>query len=347
MAEIKIVPGTVKLIKMTDAEYFSDQYKDYISNSKLGLFNADEGGSEEKYEAGFKEEYSESFELGSVVHAMLLQPEFYHIADIHKPTGKLGLFALEVFKLRSTNKNMKLMDAMKTASINVNYYSKQFTEGRIKNAIKGSLDFYLKRMHFQEQSNKETIFLSSPLKTKYEECIMNISSSKITETLYPEGLLGPHEYFNEYAILCEVDIISEDDCVRLKLKGKLDNFTLNHEEGIVTLNDLKTTGKNINYFMGNYVNIEGESVWYNGSFQKYHYYRQMGMYLFLLQYAIQELYGYKYKSKVNMLVIETIPEYRNKVYSVNGKYINAGIEEFKKLLILLSEWNKKKNPPKT
>ena len=39
MAVIEIVPESIQLIKMTDEEYFSDKYKDYISNSKLGLLN--------------------------------------------------------------------------------------------------------------------------------------------------------------------------------------------------------------------------------------------------------------------------------------------------------------------
>ena len=46
---IRILPETIRLVKMTDKEYFSSENKDYISNSKLGLINPDEGGSYEKY----------------------------------------------------------------------------------------------------------------------------------------------------------------------------------------------------------------------------------------------------------------------------------------------------------
>ena len=47
----------------------------------------------------------------------------------------------------------------------------------------------------------------------------------------------------------------------------------------MTLNDLKTSGKPAKYFMGNFVKFpDGTTVWYDGSFQKYHYYRQMGEY---------------------------------------------------------------------
>ena len=336
MGEIRLIPGTISLIKMTDAEYFSEKYSEYISNSKLGLFNEEQGGSFEKYEGGFKEEYSESFELGTAIHSMLLQPDSYHIANINKPSGKLGIFAQEVFKLRQSG--LKIKDALTQASINANYYSKQFTDKRIKTAIKGSLDFYLKRIHFQGELDKETIFLSNSLKSKYDECMVSAFSEEVMKILYPEALFQEVEIYNEYAIFCEVEVITDDgEIIRVKLKGKLDNFTINHETETITLNDLKTTGSPIKYFMGNSVidRDSGERVWYNGSFQKYRYYRQMGMYWWLLQCAIRELYNYEYKSKVNMVVIETIPPFGSKIFPVSNKYITSGLNEFKKLLIEL------------
>ena len=339
MAEIKVVPGTIQLIRMTDAEYFSDQYKDYISNSKLGLFNADEGGSPEKFKTGFKESYSESFELGTAVHTMLLQKDLFHVADINKPSGKLGVFAEAVYELRQ--KGLTIEKSIKQGSVQADYYAKSFSQTRIRTAIKNSLEFYLKRIHFESELGKIPIFLSAALKEKYRGCMVNIHSSDIPRVLYPDGLLQAPEYFNEYVILCEVDVVFEDKTIRVKLKGKLDNFTLDHESETVTLNDLKTTSKPIDYFMGNYVKSKenpDEEIWYNGSFQKYRYYRQVGMYLWLLQLALQELFGHKYKSKVNMLVVETVPGYNCKVYPVNGKYIAAGLKEFKELLIKLVEW---------
>jgi len=62
---IEIIPDSIELVKMDDATYFSEQYKDYISNSKLSLINEDEGGSEEKFFSGFKSSFSDSFELGT------------------------------------------------------------------------------------------------------------------------------------------------------------------------------------------------------------------------------------------------------------------------------------------
>ena len=62
------------------------------------------------------------------------------------------------------------------------------------------------------------------------------------------------------------------------------------------------------------------------------------MYLWLLQAAVREIYGLNYKSKANMLVVETIPEYNCKIFPVNGKHINFGLQEFKNLITLVVEW---------
>lgn len=343
MAEITIVPGSIQLVKMTDPEYFA--LEGYISNSRLGLINPDEDGSPEKYKAGITNTYSESFALGSAIHAKVLQPDYYVISDIHKPSAKLGIFAEELFKFRS--QGLSLREAIFLASESSDYYSGKLSGTRLKTAIKGVLPFYLKRMKHIEEPGKETIFMPEAMKYKFTQCMKNIEDPKsnILNVLYPPGLLQPAQFFNEYAILCEADYINSDtgEITRLKLKGKLDNFTLDHENETLTLNDLKTTGKPVSYFMGNFVKtrtIEGEEVevWYNGSFQYYRYYRQMGMYMWLLQLAIKELYGYNYKLKGNMLVVETIPEFQCKVYPINGKQIKFGLDEFKNLITLVVEW---------
>ena len=41
LADIELTPilDSLQLLKITDEEYFSDKYKHYISNSRLGLLN--------------------------------------------------------------------------------------------------------------------------------------------------------------------------------------------------------------------------------------------------------------------------------------------------------------------
>jgi hypothetical protein len=182
------------------------------------------------------------------------------------------------------------------------------------------------------------------MKFKLEQCLLGLSENpKFQQTLTPKGLLSDPEYYNEYAIFCTVLVTTDEFSIEVKIKGKLDNFTINHEDLLITLNDLKTTGKPAKFFMGNYVKEIGEDGesrqrWYNGSFQTYHYYRQMGLYLWLLQAALKQLHGYDYKLKANMLLVETIPNFKCAICPVNGKYITKGLNEFKSILLKIAEW---------
>lgn len=89
--------------------------------------------------------------------------------------------------------------------------------------------------------------------------------------------------------------------------------------------------------MGNYVkevSESGEEIqrWYDGSLQKYHYYRQFALYLWLLQAALKQYYDIEYKLEANVLVVETIPNFKSAVYKISNKHIQKGLKEFKDLI---------------
>ena len=343
MAEVSVIPESIRLLKMDDSEYFSPKYKEYISNSKLGLINPDEGGSLELFLSPHKESYSDSLELGTALHANLLQPESYIISDIEKPNGKLGIWAEKVFDLRKEGYSLK--DSFYIASEQADYYAKKLVNTRLKSAIRNSLPFYLKRMAFEQDVNKKTIFLSAPLREKYLNCLLNInnSSSKVLNTLYPPGMFSVAEFYNEYALLCDLQYVDTEtgEISIVKFKSKFDNYTIDHELKEVVLNDVKSSSKPATYFMGNNVTSRNENdelitVWYNGSFQKYRYYRQIGVYMWLLQSALKHLSNINdYSYKANIIVVETAPEYKNKVFPIAGAYIREGLKEFKNLLKLV------------
>ncbi len=330
---LEVIPESIQLIKMDDSTYFSKEYSDYISNSKLGLIDPETGGSPEKYREGFKGGYSESFELGGAIHSMLLQPNEYCIPEINKPSGKLGLFIEHVYSLRQ--KGNSIIDSINLASESADYYKGKLSKKRLDTAIRESLDFYLKRIHFKEDLSKTPLFLSSTMSDKFNKCMTSIAENKnFMDTLYPQGLIVPTEFFNEYAILCEVKITGDIEKI-VKVKAKLDNFTVDHETNTVVLNDLKSSGRPAAYFMGNNITDEtGQKVWIPGSFEKYKYYRQIGMYLWLLQAALNKQDIKKFNYKANILVVETIPEFKTKICPISKKWIDKGLKDFKKLLIL-------------
>lgn len=279
--KIKIIPESIQFIKMSDETYFSPEYSDYISNSKLGLINPEEEGSVKKYKEGIKQKVSSAFDLGTAVHAMVLQPEYYKISEFTKPGGKLGLFCEKVYSLRK--EGMSIKESIDIASEEADYYKGKLTDTRLKTAIKTSLPFYLNRMHDVWKEDITTLYLSDSLYFKYNECIKNIDSDLgIKNILRPVTMLEDAEIYNEYAILAEVEINANGDVYRVKVKAKLDNLTVNHETQEIVLNDLKTTGKPVGYFMGNMIDEKDENgvflgkKWLKGSFEKFHYYRQMG-----------------------------------------------------------------------
>jgi len=342
MPEIEIKLDSIELVRMSDQDYFSSKYKEYISNSRLGFLNEDEDGSIEKFLSGFKEEYSDSFALGTAVHNLMLQPDDYYISKCDKPTAKLGEFAEKVFNLRK--EGLKLKEAINIASDQANYYSGKLSETRLKTAIKGSIKYYVQRMHLKEEvENKSPLFLSKPMKEKLDSCIAGISANKnFLNKLRPKGLLEPITSLNEYAIFAEFIVRFEKEEKIVKVKGKLDNFTIDNETQTITLNDLKTTGRNVKFFMGNKVkeiDEAGNEVWrwYPGSMEKYHYYRQLALYSLLLKAALKQYYDIDYTIKVNMLVVETIPNFTSIVYPVNNKFIQRGLQEFKRLLVKVAE----------
>lgn len=352
MAQVKIVPESIKLLKISDHEYFSAKYNDYLSNSKIGMLNPDEGGSVEKFLEGFKSEFNNSFALGGAIHGMLLIPDEFEISDIRKPSGKLGEFAEAVVRLRRNG--MRIYEALIEASIEANYYSgslpnlitkartqknnkrKFKSSKRMSDAIRKSIDFYLKRYKVVDDPNStiETIYLSEKNFETYTECMKGVEKSNFENYLRPQGFMSVPDSYNEYAIFCDIEYTDDEGKVTIvKFKGKIDNFTVDHEEKVITLNDLKTTGKPVRYFMGNHVVKDGETNWYNGSFQTYRYYRQFGIYFWMLSAALKQIHGlHDYSLKANILVVETIPEYNSKVYKVTNNHIQAGLTEFKQLL---------------
>ena len=99
--KIQFLIETVRKEDISDEVYFSDKYRHYSSNSKLSYINPAQDGSPEKYKEGLKSGFNSSFDLGSAVHALLLQPNDFILSDYEgKPTAKLGVFIDEIYKAR-------------------------------------------------------------------------------------------------------------------------------------------------------------------------------------------------------------------------------------------------------
>lgn len=321
--KITTLPDTIQLIEMDDEEYFSDKWAEWISNSKLALINPDQDGSPEVYKEGLgkHQKYSDSLVFGSAVHELVLQPESFILAEgVDRPTAKLGAMADELFEnyLNDLTDDKYII----AASNKIDYYKGKMDKIKIQNVLDKCEEYWKskERWHKNYSGDKEPIFLDPKSREKLKLCLASVDSNQeIQDLLHPRGVLEDPVSMNEAALFIQVKAEYNGKETILKLKGKLDNFTIDTETGEVTLNDLKTTGHKL--------------IDFKDSFKKYHYNRQMAMYSWMLRLYVMKQYNTKPSSLyANMLLVSTVPDYRAGIFKVTNKEIRNGFLEFKDLL---------------
>lgn len=274
---IKLTPlfDTIQLIEMNDEEYFSSKWADWISNSKLALINPDQDGSPEIFKEGLGEhkKYSDSLVFGSAVHELILQPESFVLAEgVNRPTAKMGAMADELYNKYLFNSSVPSItrEDIIEASNKIDYYKGKMDESKINLVYEKCADYWKSRYNWDNSyfEDKEPIFLDPKSREKLQLCLSSINNhQEIQNLLHPQGVFEDPISMNEAALFIQVKAEYNGKETILKLKGKLDNFTIDTETGEVVLNDLKTTGHRL--------------VDFSDSFKKYHYNRQMAKILVL------------------------------------------------------------------
>lgn len=319
---IKPILESVRREKMSDEVYFKD-YKDYISNSKLKLINPAQEGSIEKWLTGFKDSASTSLVLGSSVHELLLQPECFSLGpDLNKPTAKLGAVIDSIKKHRLSGKT--IYNSICAACEDVDYYRKSYTK-KIIDIIKAGLGYYINSKNYDES----VILLSTKDRQIVENCLASLEAIKVNRILNPTDLFGdPILSYNEDAFFMDFKIGYEDKEGILKIKMKADNWTIDVDNKIITLNDLKTTGHLCCQFMKP-----------GGSLETFHYERQFAYYLYILLRYCEREYGYnpeEWTVKCNVIVVETTADNRASIFPITPELLEKGRQEFCKLLKMVS-----------
>ena len=108
---------------------------------------------------------------------------------------------------------------------------------------------------------------------------------------------------------------------------KIDNWTIDEDNKVLTLNDLKTSSKPCAWFMN--------PDW--GSMKKYHYARQFLCYSDILKKYCEKEFGYgeDWTFKANVCVVETFGEHNSKCFKVPEKRMEAARPEFEKLMKMI------------
>lgn len=318
---------TLRLQKIDDEEYFSKKYSNYISNSRLSLINPSQDGNPEKFFQGFKPTYSAAFDLGSGVHQMSLQGHLFEICKtVDKPTAKMGALADRLYSVYCKGE-VTDEDIKKEATI-VDYYGGNLSETKIAAVREKCEPYWRGRKEFEESytGNKEPLYFDPRNRQIVQNCLDALNSNrKIQKLLHPKGIIEDPISDTEQAILLDVDVEVEGyPKFRLKLKSKLDHYSIDRESNTITVNDVKTIGKIVSE-MGS--NIE-----------RFHYNREIAMYSWLLSLCAKKYYGMDCPTvKGNYLVVSTIPGHYTKVLPMTRKMFKEGWNEFEVLLKLVAK----------
>ena len=317
--KIKITPllDTLKLENISDEEYFSEKYNGFISNSRLGILKR--SGVKAFFE-GIKNEYNPSFQFGSNLHALYLQPESFELIEsVFKPTAKAGLMADALYKNDGT---IPTDDEIKSMSYIIGYYKDKLTPNRLKE-FKDKAEPYWRDRFVYEQNNpiqeKTRIYTDEKSIGLINCCLESINNNKeFNKLIHPEGITEDPYSNNEQTILLDIKAeIPEYESKIFRLKAKLDNFTIDKEENIITINDLKTTSKLANEFDPTF----------------FSYQREIASYSWLLKLCSEKFFDLN--SPIingNFLVVSTIPNFNSLVYPMTKKLFDTGWKEYIYLL---------------
>lgn len=325
LSDIRLEPliETLRLEKIDDNIYFtSPVYKNRISNSRLGLLHPKQDGSPEKFFSGFKASFNPSFALGSAVHEQILQPDLFELAeDTGKPTAKMGGMADELYPIYCQREITD--DDIIKASDKIEYFKGKMTPDRIAEVRSKCSTYWTTRYKKELDLNttKEVRYLDYPMLEKAKSCIETLKSNKqVMDLLHPKGLVEDPISECEQAILLDVKATMPNGKeVILHLKAKLDNYTIDFETNTIKVNDLKTHGQMLNTF--------------DEAKVKYHYYREIAFYMYLLSLVAKYKYNMEApKKQANYLVVSTVPNFYSKVVPISFVEIRNGFYEFQKLL---------------
>ena len=232
---IKLEPlyETLEYKDISDEIYYSSKYSEYVSNSKLALINPDQGGSVEKFKAGFNAN-SDSLILGSAVHCLILQPEEFELNEqVDRPTAKMGMMADALFETFRMNKEVTSEDVIKVSN-KVNYYKGKMTPEKIDNVINSCTDYWsLRTLHdIHTPGRKEQIYLDPKSRDKCKACVKSLTDNKdIQDLLHLTGIFENPISMNEAALFINFKATDTETgrSTILKFKAKLDNFTVDLE----------------------------------------------------------------------------------------------------------------------
>ena len=328
MEKIKFTPllDSLYLEKISDSVYFSAKYSNYISNSRLSLINPAQEGSPELFFSGFKPKYSAAFDLGSGTHSLTLQKDLYEVCmEVDKPTAKMGALADRLYT--TFLNHMPTIEEITKEAIIVDYYRGNLNQKKLDNIYEKCIPYWESRKAFEAfyDGTKELLYFDPKSRETVLNCVKALENNTlIQKLLHPTGLFENPISEMELAILLDIKVeVPNHDPFILKLKAKVDNFTVDKESNTITVNDVKTIGRIVSEMQ---MNID-----------RFHYNREFAVYSYLLSLCAKKFFGLENPTiKGNYLVVSTIPQYYTKVIELTPQMFQEGFKEFQYLMKLVA-----------
>lgn len=323
-SDFQVIPliNTARRADISDEVYFGPKYANYISNSKLSNICKSQGGSMQKYYGPSVHLDTSSLALGTVVHCCTLQPNDFTLAPkCGKPSAKLGK-ACECY-VKYLKEGLDEIEAARKACLEANYYVNQIDK-HINTVITSGNTYYENIKDY----DSSILTLDDRSWDTATKCIENLKNdTEIQSKLNPVDIFdNPISSFNEDTLFLDFLVIyNRTQCVTLHIKGKLDNWTIDEESKILTLNDLKTTGHPVAWFHNREY----------GSLYKYHYLRQLALYKIMLESLCSQKYGYnrnQWGFKSNILAVQTVEECNTRCIYISDKQLQQGETELMECL---------------
>lgn len=309
-------------IKNLEAEFYSKKfYFSYSSFSKL-LWNP--AAFYQMYVLGNREEKIESHLVqGKIIHALLLEEdkfkEQFIISPSNLPTGNLRTVIDKVYahyaELKANGDTREKLDEFQDAILDVmkdmNYHQSLKTDQQRLDKVLGG-EAYNYWAFLQMKGNKTLIDQES-----YNFCKNVVDLIKTNKEITDLLGMGTTEFENK-EVYNELPVSAELSDMPFGIKGIVDNVVIDHDKKIISINDIKTSSKDLKDFK--------ESIEY------YNYWLQAVMYTSMVSIHFKDLIEAGYKTQFHFVVIDRT--YQTYAFPVSLNTLGAW---FDKMLVVFEQ----------
>ena len=311
-------------------DYYSVGSKDNIvvSSSSLKHIDPEQGGSPIAFIEFLenKGDDTPSTRLGTLIHLYHEDPNNFAIADVLKPSEKLGIiadFVIDRIKEGVIYSTALIQEGIEFAG----YYSNRWGKmDKLIDDVVQSIDAYVQEIITAKENNQ--VFITKTQLEPITNAIDALNRHPVASKLMlakdcditGDIVLTEVERFGVYQF---TDVINDEEkTYQLNYKAKIDKVIINLEKKVVKIVDLKTTGK-------------GAYFYSESNFKTYKTYRQLAFYYKAIKDMLRENYNVDpstFKFEFYITVVETNGTGQCVVYRLNKRWIDAGLEENSKLL---------------